>query len=226
MSEMAKLDLEKIEFEQIRRTLINGIRALGQLREQWGKLVRFFQMMSNLIKCCLKESLDGFLAYASKTQESKRKCLENYPISSLKRDLIYEQAFEAVKIAHLVHMLSGSYVEISSNHLMDRIAGLGKIMGYDPKTEMHKIIRERKELTKGCQQAQTAIRDLVIQQKVDFDKNVRSRIQKIKTELGNALPPTPSSDKSMERIQEAVKEGMKEVKNAEPELQKGYDYFG
>lgn len=58
--EMRELDLKKIDIETIRQTLIKGIRALGELREQWGKLVEFFQMLSNIVKCCLHTSLKTF----------------------------------------------------------------------------------------------------------------------------------------------------------------------
>lgn len=61
LADIAKYDMQKIDFEKIRETLIKGIKALANLREQWGKLVRFFQMISNLIKCSMDTSLKDFV---------------------------------------------------------------------------------------------------------------------------------------------------------------------
>jgi hypothetical protein len=36
--DMTKLSIEKVDFDSIRETLVKGINALAELREQWGKL--------------------------------------------------------------------------------------------------------------------------------------------------------------------------------------------
>ena len=61
LADLAKFNMQKINFEKIRETLIKGIKALAKLREQWGKMVRFFQMISNLIKCSMSTSLTEFV---------------------------------------------------------------------------------------------------------------------------------------------------------------------
>ena len=191
MADIAKLDIQKIDFETIKSTLSKGIKALGELREQWDKVVRFFQMMSNLIKCCLNTSLKEFLECAGFTQTG---CLKGFfPISSLKKDMIYRHAFQAAKISHVVNMIAGSYVEISNNHLMDRIAGLGKLLGYDPEKEMNELLKEREKLHSGLQTAQKSIVDLVKKRKAEFESKVAARVNKIKTEIENALPPPTAS---------------------------------
>lgn len=218
MAEIQKLDIDKINFEKIRKTLIQGIKALGELREQWTKLVMFFQMMSNIIRCSLNSSLKDFGTYAKKTQDH---ALKNYPITNLKKDMIYQQAFEAAKIAHLVNMIAGTYVQVSKEYLMDKIAGLNKLQGYDPETESHAIRMERQKLNDGCQEAQEGIRNLVLEHKREFDMRVNSRIQTIKAELEKALPPPTASEK--ERIQAAVEKGMSAVKETEVQSTKGLD---
>lgn len=106
MGEMAKLDLKKIDFEEIKKILKRGIKALAKLREEWTKLVRFFQMMSNIIDCCLSVSLKNFVEH---TETSAQRALEGYSITSFRKDLIYQQAFQAAKIAYLVNMISGKF---------------------------------------------------------------------------------------------------------------------
>ena len=213
IADIKKLNIQEINFEQIRETLMKGIRALGELREQWDKLVSFFQMMSSIIKCCLNTSLKGFLEYAATSQTHS---LKGYPITSLKKDMIYQQAFQANKIAHVVNMIATSYVEVSTKHLTHRIAGLGGMMGLNPEKDAHEIELKRQELLNGCQDAQEDIRNLVKKRKNAFDRQVTSRIQAIEKELMNALPPVDPADKSLARIQEAVAKGTRNAKAIEP----------
>lgn len=208
MADIAKLNIENISFEKIRETLGKGIKALGELRQQWSKIVMFFQMMSNLIKCSLNKSLTSFLEHAN-TAEMRR--LEGKSVSMVKRDMIYKQAFQGAKIAHVVNMIAGCYVEISNKHLMSRIAGLGKLLGFDPEKEMDEILKERRLLHQGLQEAQKSIKDLIIKKKKEFDRNSVERANKIKCELQAALPPTSESDKTDEQNQKAIKEGMQKI---------------
>ena len=222
IAEIKRLNIQEINFEQIRETLMKGIKALGELREQWDKLVSFFQMMSNIIKCCLNTSLKGFLEYARTSQTHS---LKGYPITSLKKDMIYHQTFQANKIAHVVNMIATSYVEVSSRHLTHRIAGLGGMLGLDPEKDAHKIEMERQKLLNGCEEAQADIRNLVKKRKNDFDRQVTSRIQTIETELRNALPPVDPSDKSVIRMQKAVEQGTKNARAIEPKLELDVEDF-
>ena len=119
LAEMKELDLKKIDVEKIRQTLVKGIQALGELREQWGKLVRFFQMLSNLVKCCLSTSLKDFV------QTSRNRLDQgDSGMSAVMRDVIFKQAFQANQIAYVVNSISSVYVEVSNKHLMERITSV------------------------------------------------------------------------------------------------------
>lgn len=218
MADIARLDLQKTDFENIKQTLIKGIKALGELREQWGKLVMFFQMISNLIKCCLSTSLRDFSSYARKSQE---RGLQGYPISALKKDMIYQQAFQAAKLAHVINMISATYVEVSSGHLMTRVAGLGKLHGYDPEKDMAEIQKQVADLHRGCAEAQKEIRDLVMKHRRQFDHKVETRIRNIKRELDNVLPPVSNNDTVANRSQRAVDKGIQNVRDNEIQGTKG-----
>ena len=133
--EMKELDLKEIDMEKIRKTLVKGIQALGELREQWGKLVRFFQMLSNLVKCCLSTSLKTFV------QTSRNRLDQgDSGMSAAMRDVIFEQAFQANQIAYVVNSISSVYVEVSDKHLMERITCLGKLIALDPAISIHQVV--------------------------------------------------------------------------------------
>ena len=212
IAEIAKLDIQKIDFEKIRKTLIKGIKALGELRGQWSKLVTFFQMISNLIKCSLNTSLEDFTSTA---EISREHIIKGYQVSALKKDMIYHQAFQAAKLAHVVNMISECYVKVSNDHLLDRIAGLSKLLGLDPVTDAAEIVKEREGLHQNCVMAQQEIRALVMKQRREFDGKVESRIRKIKDELEGVLPKQTSSERLQQRIYTAIELGIQNARDTD-----------
>ena len=196
--EMKELDLKEIDMEKIRKTLVKGIQALGELREQWGKLVQFFQMLSNLVKCCLSTSLKTFV------QTSRNRLDQgDGSMSAAMRDVIFEQAFQANQIAYVVNSISSVYVEVSNEHLMERITCLGKLIALDPATNSHAIMQKREELNQGCANAQEAIRRIALKKKREITEAFDKRIGRIESEVEVLLPPI--SDKRAEEIKEKVK---------------------
>ena len=196
--EMKELDLKEIDMEKIRQTLVKGIQALGELREQWGKLVRFFQMLSNLVKCCLSTSLKTFV------QTSRNRLDQgDSGMSAVMRDVIFEQAFQANQIAYVVNSISSVYVEVSNEHLMERITCLGKLIALDPASNSHEIMQKQLELNQGCAEAQEAIRRIALNKKKEITEAFDKRIGRIESEVEVLLPPI--SEKRAEEIKEKVK---------------------
>ena len=196
--EMKELNLKEIDMEKIRKTLVKGIQALGELREQWGKLVRFFQMLSNLVKCCLSTSLKTFV------QTSRNRLAQgDSGMSAAMRDVIFEQAFQANQIAYVVNSISSVYVEVSDKHLMERITCLGKLIPLDPAISIHQVVQKRHELNQGCKEAQEAIRRIALDKKKEITEAFDKRIGRIESEVEALLPPI--SEKRAEEIKEKVR---------------------
>ena len=190
--EMKELDLKEIDMEKIRKTLVKGIQALGELREQWGKL------LSNLVKCCLSTSLKDFV------QTSRNRLAQgDSGMSATMRDVIFEQAFQANQIAYVVNSISSVYVEVSDKHLMERITCLGKLIALDPASNKHEIMLKREELNQGCEEAQEAIRRIALSKKREITEAFDKRIGRIESEVGALLPPI--SEERAEEIKGKVK---------------------
>uniref|UniRef100_H3B698 Zgc:162509 n=2 Tax=Latimeria chalumnae TaxID=7897 RepID=H3B698_LATCH len=66
---MRKCEVKKIDFETTVKMLVKGLDALGRVREQWEKMVRFFQMISNLITASLSCSMNKFVQTAKSSQK-------------------------------------------------------------------------------------------------------------------------------------------------------------
>ena len=145
LQSLVEFSPEKIaNFDQIRETLKKGIKALASVRERWQKLVEFFQCITNIIKVCQKESLTSFVEYSKVAQE--RRLTKGYTDTDFMRDLIYEQVSQANKTSYVVWSISNTYVEVSRNHLMSRLASLGHLIALDPEKDRTTIEAKRKEL--------------------------------------------------------------------------------
>ena len=208
LESLAELSPEKLaNFDQIRDTLMRGIKALASVREQWQKLVEFFQFITNIIKVCQNESLKSFVDYAKVGQ--KRKLANGYADSDFMRDLIYEQVSQANTTSYVVWSISNTYVEISRNHLMSRLASLGQLIALDPEKERHTIDLKKAELMEGSKEAQEAIKKLVLEAKDHFHDKVEKRIKQIETELLKVLPPEDPA--KIKEINDTVSRAIKEA---------------
>ncbi|XP_039373010.1 uncharacterized protein LOC120392358 [Mauremys reevesii] len=209
MCAMEKCNVQEIDFKAAREMLIKGLEALGRVKEQWEKMVRFFQMISSLIDSCLSRDIKEFVSSVSDVQK-----IENYSSKSFVIDTIYTQAFNASNVAHLVHMISETYTEVSNNYLMDRVSSLGRLITME--TSHPSFESEREALQKGCEEARQAIYDMVIEKKEEFDRSVEARVETIDRELKAVLPPV--SMEEQKAIEGSVQRGMKELTAEEEDL--------
>ncbi|XP_048449717.1 uncharacterized protein LOC109925802 [Rhincodon typus] len=179
---MRKCQVTKIDFDVTLKMLTQGLDALGRVREQWTKMIRFFEMVSNLIHICLTKTLKKFV-----TDSDEIQAIKGYNQQQHIRDLIYAQAFQATNISHLVNMISRTYVEISSKYLMDRVTSLGRLITLDP--EDAEFQSERQLLQQGCAEARQMIMERVLSNKEQFETRIQQRIEVIDSELKAVLPP-------------------------------------
>ncbi|XP_039610138.1 uncharacterized protein LOC120530049 [Polypterus senegalus] len=203
---MHSCQVKEINFNTTVKMLVKGLDAMGRVKEQWEKMVRFFQMISNLIKASLDTSLKQFVGAANNVSK-----IEGYSSDSFVKDMIYTYAFQSSNIANLVHMIAGTYTEVSNLYLMDRVSSLGKLMALDPNSPQFES--ERAKLKSDCECAQEGICSLVQKNKNDFDNLLNERVLKIENELQSVLPPV--SDMERKRIESNVKAGLKELTEKE-----------
>ncbi|XP_038823227.1 uncharacterized protein LOC120023255 [Salvelinus namaycush] len=199
LNKMRNLHVEEIDFDTTIRMLAEGLNAMGELQEKWQKMLQFFQMVSNIIDTCLKTSLQDFVKTARNTHLK-------YDSSIFLKDMIYQQAFQASNIAHLVNMISGTYTEVSSKYLMDRVGSLGRLMALDPKDPRFKD--ERQILAASCDEAENEIKALVLKNKELYKARTKARLEKIEYELNAVLPPP--SEKETNKLREIVASGFQD----------------
>jgi hypothetical protein len=199
LADLAKQNPKKLNLEEITATLVKGMKALGQLREEWGKLVQFFTMLSNLVKCCLVTSLKQFVE-TSKVQKEL-----SGQMSDTMRDVLFEEAFKANQIAYVVNTISATYTEVSQKYLMGRITSLGSLISLDPAsaTDLPIIMEKKAELTQGCEEAQESIKAIAKRKQKDIAEALDNRIGRIKFEVEAVMPAMEKAE--MKEIEDQVK---------------------
>ncbi|XP_023655907.2 uncharacterized protein [Paramormyrops kingsleyae] len=195
----SKTEVKEIDFNTIIKALVKGLDAMGRVKEQWEKMVRFFQMISNIIKTCLSRSLTDFVKQSQKASQKH--------LSYNQKVMIYQQAMYSLNVASMVNMISGTYVEVSDKHLMDMVSSLGVLMVLDPSKSYFNT--EHRELQDACKEAQEAIRDLVKKNNKKFDEMTKERMENIERELKPMLPPV--SEEKMKEIKEITESAFKEM---------------
>uniref|UniRef100_A0A8C2HQ00 Uncharacterized protein n=1 Tax=Cyprinus carpio TaxID=7962 RepID=A0A8C2HQ00_CYPCA len=201
---MRNCELTEIDFRTTIEMLVKGMDAMGRVKEQWEKMVHLFQMVSNIVKTSLSKTLTNFVSTSEKTQAL------SYNAKLFSKDLLYTQAFQACNIASLVHMISGTYTDVSNKYLMDRVSSLGKLMVMDKSKPEFEC--ERQQLQNSCDEAQRGILRLVLKNKEDFDRKSTARLERIDRELLAILPAAPPE--KIKRIEEAIQAGFSEEEEA------------
>ncbi|XP_076149451.1 uncharacterized protein LOC143133587 [Alosa pseudoharengus] len=191
--EMQNRKVKEIDFDTTIKMLVKGVDAMGRVKEQWQKMVGFFQMVSN----SLGNTMDNFVQTANETKKL------SYDSKLFAKYLLYNQAFQASNIASLVHMISGTYTEVSNKYLMDKVSSLGKLMAMDKKKP--EFMQERLKLQESCQEAQDGILQLVLKNKEEFERKTDARIAELESGLKAILPAAPQ-----ERIQKNTADGFDE----------------
>ncbi|XP_076864003.1 uncharacterized protein LOC143516336 [Brachyhypopomus gauderio] len=202
---MRNCEAKEIDFKTTIKMLVKGMDAMGRVKEQWEKMVHFFQMVSNIVKTSLTITLKNFVTTAEKAQ------FLSYDGKLFSKDLLYSQAFQASNIASLVHMISATYIQVSDKHLMGQISSLGKLMVMDK--EKPEFEWERLQLQNSCDTAEKDILRLVRKNKNEFERKTNSRLEKIDKELLAILPS--AAPEEMKSIQAAVKSGFTEDKEGD-----------
>lgn len=110
--EIYNLSVDEVDYKNVRECLVQGMEVLGNLRTQWEYLVQYFETLSALIEWAVNSS-KKFHQYAGSISKS-----------DLLREIVYEEAFEAVKRAVIVQKLSKTYSEISQLYLMPQIGAI------------------------------------------------------------------------------------------------------
>ncbi|XP_032997491.1 uncharacterized protein LOC117042118 [Lacerta agilis] len=190
---MRGYQVKEVDFDTARKMLIKGLEALGRVKEQWEKMVRFFQMISNLIDSCLVWSVKEF----SDTVDGAQK-ISSYSSKAFAADLVYGHVFNASSMAQLVAMISETYTLVSEKYLMERVSSLGRLLAME--ADQPSLAAERAALAEGCDAARKAVKELVLEKKAEFERGLEARAQAIEREIRAVLPANGDAEPHLREL--------------------------
>jgi len=194
LGEMKEINLKDINFQEILKVLKKGLLYLGELREQWSKLVSFFNSLCNLITVNLSSRMKTFAVDV----ESNQKLVAGFNLGSIQRDMLLNSASSAGQVIFVVQSLTQVYVEVSKGYLTVSLASLGLLCHFDPQTDASKINEARRKLDSDVTEAQNLIGRRVQQHLDTIGITIATRIEEF-DQLGKLLPPvTPQVQKQIE----------------------------
>ncbi|KAJ6652935.1 hypothetical protein lerEdw1_010293 [Lerista edwardsae] len=190
---MRRYQVKEVDFDTARKMLIKGLEALGRVKEQWEKMVRFFQMISNLVESCLLWSVKDFADTVDGAQR-----ISSYSSKAFAADLVYGHVFNASSMAQLVAMISETYTLVSEKYLMERVSSLGRLLAVE--TDQPSLAVERATLAEGCDVAREAVKELVLEKKAEFERGLEARAEAIEKEIRAALPANGDAEKELREL--------------------------
>jgi len=177
---MATLNMQEINYEKILELIAEGIKRLGQISENWTNLVMFFQAVADRARILVKGPLDIFLAEAKVrvTDEDRQYFVET----------LTEQAQSINAGAYFLYTVSSTYVDVSGRFLMQRLAGLAKLLATTDEAERTNLLLD---LQTQANVAQAAIKEMSQKKRDEYKQLVNAR----KIELDDVLKKlgSPSS---------------------------------
>ncbi|XP_071135061.1 restin homolog [Mytilus edulis] len=150
LKELESFKIEEVNFDDILKVMVKSLKSIAQVRSEWGKIVRFFQTISRVIKIKNHENVQNFVEDTTFAVDSEPK---QGKINAFTNKVIFEELLKVSTMTYAVQAITSAYVEVSDKHLLDQINRLGGLVALDPATDKKEIERRRKELNKQSQKA-------------------------------------------------------------------------
>ncbi|CAF3992404.1 unnamed protein product [Rotaria magnacalcarata] len=183
MVKIAGLDMAKIRFEELIELMRQAILLLGNIRQQWGRLVQFFSEISIRTRIATNETLAPFVnrmkevASIQDITQSER---------MLYVDLLKEQAVGIHRHTYILYVMAHTYVDISNEFMMDKLSGLATMLTMQTDSEREQALRK---LEKDTNTAQAKVEAIANERKRTFEAALMKRkndLQKYLDNLGGA----------------------------------------
>ncbi|CAF1549176.1 unnamed protein product [Adineta steineri] len=188
-AKMTSLDLTTIHYNEIISMLREAFDLLSQVDEQWKKFVLFFTKMSIYITDMIKGPLKRFLQLTGDSQELDH---------TLRMDMIEilkDDTFGIHREAYILYIMSKTYYEVSSKHLMGRVAGLSSMLNTRSTEERKSLVAQLQTQTNETLEQ---IKSLILERKQTFDNEFNRRNTELTTFIAKLGGPNENNQKAIE----------------------------
>jgi hypothetical protein len=179
LSSIKSLNLNRVTYQEAIQALKEALIELGQLKEDWSKLIRFFSNIAKFIDDAAKESFAFIDAVHSLSED----------ISGLDVTVLVEELLghigKANEAAFLVHEIANMYVTVSEKYILDSISTLDTMISIDVnKVGLVGIKRQQNKLSEDGRIAYEGILQMIKDDEDSIEKKILKRHDEITREFG------------------------------------------
>ncbi|EJD37879.1 hypothetical protein AURDEDRAFT_154225 [Auricularia subglabra TFB-10046 SS5] len=235
MGQIAALDLQEVEWDKIRTILLRAISFLCQLKGCLADIVHFFHSVNNLVSVTMNETVTHFIqlindATTPTGSSALNKSVSGVSLSNWTRQVIYQQALGAAKVARLVQNVATIYTKIYDSHVHGGVKMLllmGQFMS-GGEAERAKMLDAGRNIAAWATDASGGIQDLILeasfstsmspsaphrlQEQARMQREIEDRRLELQKAFAGILPPAPAEVKRS--IADAAKARLEEVTSA------------
>ncbi|CAF0905142.1 unnamed protein product, partial [Adineta ricciae] len=191
--ELASLDPAKINYQKIVELLNDALTLLGNLKEEWSKLVRFFNIITKHASIELNEPIKQFL-------NETRDALAYEKLSKNDRDYYRDNLKGYAKSIHrqafILHVMAKTYVDMSNEHIITQLAGLAKLINagtVEEKKRMSHMLKDK------IIEIQKKVLVMVKQRREKYNKEVNEQIGKLDKTIENMGGNDPDDQENIKK---------------------------
>ncbi|XP_046634559.1 uncharacterized protein LOC124313793 [Daphnia pulicaria] len=178
LSSIKSLNLNRVTYQEAIQALKEALIELGQLKEDWSKLIRFFSNIAKFIDDAAKESFAFIDAVHSLSED----------ISGLDVTVLVEELLghigKANEAAFLVHEIANMYVTVSEKYILDSISTLDTMISIDVnKVGLVGIKRQQNKLSEDGRIAYEGILQMIKDDEDSIEKKILKRHDEITREF-------------------------------------------
>ena len=154
--------------------MIICLRNLAEIKEEWGKMLKFFQKVSAILECSLTNSISRFVDNVEVYEPA---------LADVSTEILYQEVAKVSSLSYMVHMVTSAYCKVSENHIMPRMHGIHKLLEYNAETDKDIIQTKVNELNRECKAAQGHIKNMISQKQDEYHQSMGKRITEVEEGL-------------------------------------------
>lgn len=189
MTRMATLNLETINFKETIELIVKGIELLTGIREQWSMLIEFFSKLASRAEIALNKRLLSFVNYTDEARQEIVQYGMNEFDQQLLKEVLSKQTIDIHIECSFLYTLSSTYVDVSSQFLMTRLAGLARMLAPNNVQERQALMTQ---LDNQRIEAEKQIREISKQKRLAHNTLVQQRITDVNAYVQEIGGPTES----------------------------------
>ncbi|CAF2109589.1 unnamed protein product [Rotaria magnacalcarata] len=191
VGKIALLDLKRVNYAQLLYYMREALVLLGTTRQTWAQLILFFSTIANQVEIALSGTLSPFIKQIEMATNGELSVDER----SFFVELLKDQSVNIHETSHSLFIMSRTYVDMSNEFLMPRLAGLSHMFAGKDDDERTALNRQLAAETKVTQDK---VKALIEERKIVYATMVETERTKLKIYLNSIGGPAEENQKAIE----------------------------